>query len=1280
MTELLRPYVPRPVVDWLRETPDDTHREVRGSFVFADISGFTALTEQLAARGKVGAEEMADVLNATFARLLVPAYDYGAALVKWGGDATLLLFTGDQHASRAARAAYEMQRVMRRVGRVRTTRGSVQLRMSVGVHSGVLDFFLVGGSHRELVVTGPAVAAVTALEQAAAAGEVLLSGTTRAALPDGLTEDAGGGAYRLISPPPASLEPQRTGADDDGVDVSVAVPPVVREHIAAGVVESEHRVVTTGFVQFGDIDEMLARQGPAAVADALHALLEAAAASAARHGITLLGTDIAADGGKLILVAGAPANNDRADERMLCALRDIVDAPGVLPVKAGCARGRVFCGDFGPRYRRTYSVVGDAVNLAARLMGAAEPGQVVTTYDVLRNSRTTFVAEPLAPLSLKGKSEPVTAVLVGPVAPAETQTLAVTSWPFVGRTAEIEELSSAWRTASAGRGACVTVTGAPGIGKTRLVAQFCQDVVGGDAVLSTSCDGYALAAPYRPWRHLLTKLIRREAGTAAGATDVATALRRLVRSRAPDLEARLPLFGAVLDVELGSTPEFEALDERFGAARLDDAVVELLTAVLQRGTMLWFDDAHLLDDASAQLLRSVARAAGSRPWLVVACARPGEAARRLPDDVPLALGPLDDDATAALLDAVTDDQPLPPHVARAIGERAAGNPLFLAELLDGYRRLGDLDGLPATLEGVLTAAIDAVPPESRRVLRLAAVLGTSFRIALLEDLARELSIPLTARTWRDIAPLVGRDGEHARFRSSLARDAAYEALPYRQRVRMHAAAGEHLERQYGERSHDDIAAMATHFYEARQFDRAVDYARRAGDLARERFALADAATFYRRALDAARAAPPAPAALRCELAETLGAAWYALGDLTRADAALAVARRYAGDDLAWARIALRRARVQRRAGNVASAVRHLGRGLTLLTGDTSVEGQATIGRLAACYAQVRCGQGRHREALAWAHRAVDAASRSGERDVLADAYQYLDIASIGLGDYRHEHQARMALQIWTDLGEHVRAAGLLNHLGIRAYYQGDWSEALGHYGAAKQLLDKVGDTWNAAIAAVNIVEILVDQGRVAEAERLAHASLRVFRSAETPEWTGWTTSLLGRAAAKQSRYDDAQRLFTAARSDEVRAGDAMAVADIDARLLECLVHEGRPHDALVQCERHIGGVSGPDRRGVLPLLERVRGLAVLHCGDREGAREAYLLSLAEAREMQQRPDIAAALDALIRLDVEAGNLPDDELLHERNELFAALGIRSATVALPDVTSGVPVQPRATAPI
>ncbi|MGZ4481218.1 MAG: adenylate/guanylate cyclase domain-containing protein, partial [Gaiellales bacterium] len=169
--DLLGAYVPTLVLQWLRDRPQERHRVLNCTLVFADISGFTRMTEMLAVRGKVGAEEMADLINATFKPLLAAAYDQGAGLIKWGGDATLLLFQGVEHAARGCRAAYEMQRVMRATGSLRTSRGPLRLRMSVGIHTGACDFFLLGhDDHRDLVVTGPAVTTLAQMEHDAGPG------------------------------------------------------------------------------------------------------------------------------------------------------------------------------------------------------------------------------------------------------------------------------------------------------------------------------------------------------------------------------------------------------------------------------------------------------------------------------------------------------------------------------------------------------------------------------------------------------------------------------------------------------------------------------------------------------------------------------------------------------------------------------------------------------------------------------------------------------------------------------------------------------------------------------------------------------------------------------------------------------------------------------------------------------------------------------------------------------------------------------------------------------
>ena len=142
------------------------------------------MSERLSSLGRAGAEEVTEVMNATFAALLAVAYAQGGGLLKFGGDALLLLYEGDDHAARAARAAFEMRRTLRAIGRPKTSAGAIQLKMHAGLHSGRFQFFLVGSSHRELLIAGPAASRTVEMEAASKAGEILLSPETAAFLGD----------------------------------------------------------------------------------------------------------------------------------------------------------------------------------------------------------------------------------------------------------------------------------------------------------------------------------------------------------------------------------------------------------------------------------------------------------------------------------------------------------------------------------------------------------------------------------------------------------------------------------------------------------------------------------------------------------------------------------------------------------------------------------------------------------------------------------------------------------------------------------------------------------------------------------------------------------------------------------------------------------------------------------------------------------------------------------------------------------------------------------------
>ncbi len=197
----LVPFIPRLTLEWLRDNPERDWIEVEGTLAFIDISGFTAMSERLSSRGRAGAEEVTGVMNATFEALLTVAYAEGGGLLKFGGDALLLLYDDVDHAPRAARAAFEMRRTLRAIGRPRTSAGAIQLKMHAGLHSGTFHFFLVGESHRELLVAGPAASRTVEMEAASEAGEILLSPETAALLhPDTLGDEKGPGRLLRAAP------------------------------------------------------------------------------------------------------------------------------------------------------------------------------------------------------------------------------------------------------------------------------------------------------------------------------------------------------------------------------------------------------------------------------------------------------------------------------------------------------------------------------------------------------------------------------------------------------------------------------------------------------------------------------------------------------------------------------------------------------------------------------------------------------------------------------------------------------------------------------------------------------------------------------------------------------------------------------------------------------------------------------------------------------------------------------------------------------------------------
>jgi class 3 adenylate cyclase/tetratricopeptide (TPR) repeat protein len=1246
--------------EWDLDAPGALWREIDATCCFVDISGFTALSERLARRGRIGAEELTEVLNHVFSRMLEVAYGKGGALLKFGGDALLLAFTGTDHATMAAESAVAMRAALREARTLPTSVGRVNLRMSVGIHTGVFHLFRGGASHSEFLITGPAATATTRMEQTADAGEIVVSPHTAAHLPRGAVGTTKGEGHLLrwrqvVERGPGPIPARAVPAEA----VESSIPVALRTRLAHGAGESEHRLASVGFVKFLGTDDLIASEGPEAAAAALDAIVRSVQQAADDESVTFLASDIDANGGKIILTTGVPAMQEDDEGRILRCGRAVLDQAQPLAVRIGVNRGHVFAGDIGTEYRRTFTVMGDTVNLAARLMAAAKPGEMYATGAILDQARTQFSTEALEPFYVKGKSEPVQAYGVGPATGTKSESFG--TLPFRGRDKELTILANAMEDAAAGRGGSIVLEAERGAGKTRLVSEFAA-AAASDRVVWLQGEPHQAGVPYQPLRSALRSVLairarnQREAGRelVAAMEDVDAALLPLT-----------PLLATVVDAQVPSTPESQAIAEEFIRRRIADVVVSTLDAACATPLLIVADDAHWFDDTTSEICRHIATAATSRNWLICATRRPGVIGGFTPSDAETVILPLlTDDLAQELVEAVTDTAPLRPHEREDVVARAGGNPLFLEELLRIVR--DNAESLPDTLDAVAMREIDSLPAAPRRVLRLASVLGRSFDHTLLVELLNAETVETGADALAELnAQLVfDAEQERFRFRHALLQEAAYQSLPFRQRLGLHRTAGEAIERRAAEKV-DAVALLSYHFLMAQEWNRTWRYARSAARMAEAAHAPGEAAVHLERAVTASRRLGgevdnEVPGVLM-----DLGQARQLIGEYDKADEAYGqAARATKRDPMLHARLAYLRARLrQEYLGRPSAAIRLLRAGRAELAG-THGQGAGLNALLLAEEANVRERQGRLVQSLTCARLAVPAAERAHDKRALALSLEVLNSCLMRTGRTEEATHMDRVVALYEELGDDVQAAIALNTIAGQAFFAGEWDRAADYVERSAAASAMAGDLPSAALANGNLGEMRTNQGRLDDALALLIPAQRTLESYGYRMAAAGAGMHLGRAVAFNGDVTGGLTLMHAASSvyDDIDAH--LESSEARARLAEVLVYAGRLDEARrVLAEARALEVEMGETH-VSPLLDRVELTLAALAGDRTWVTTGLDDVLTRARAMGSDYDALVVLSVLVLLG-------DESVRPEVARLSKDLGV----VSLPMLPDALPQEAR-----
>jgi class 3 adenylate cyclase/tetratricopeptide (TPR) repeat protein len=1197
----------------------------------------------MARTGKEGAEQLTDAINTCFSALLADAYAGGGSLLKFGGDALLLWFEGDEHPTRACASAAAMRTTLRRVGRISTSAGKVVLRMSAGVHSASFQTFLVGSSHREYVVAGPASSKVVEMEAAATTGQILVSPETAAMLPRrALGAEAGPGLLLARSPStqPFARDQELQFPDDDAILGCLSTE--LRAHVLAAPPAPEHRTAVVAFVEFGGLNELLETRGEAAAGRALDALVGAVQEGADMFQVCFLGSDVAADGGKLILTAGAPRAAGDDEERMLLTLRHILEQPRELPVRIGVNRGRVFAGDIGPPFRRTYSVMGDAVNLAARLMAKAPWESLYATEGVLVRSQTGFETSRLEAFLVKGKAKPIEAWEVGPLA-RPTAPRSSSRLPLVGRGEEYAALRKALVEAERGKGALIELIGETGSGKSRLLAEA-RDLASGLHLVHTICENYRRTVPYAVWRDILRQLL----GLHWDDPDdvVTTTLLAQVERSERGLLPWLPLLAIVFDVQVPMTQEVSELAVDYREAKLHEVLLEFLKPLLAAPTLVQIEHVHFMDEASAALLEAVTRQIESSAWVIAVTRRDVAGGFVGPPEssTQLVLGPLPAEAMHVLAESTPEANLVPPDLLETAVQRAGGSPEFLLDLLAAAA--GGSEALPDSMEAAAMARIDELAPADRILVRRASVLGLCFHPRLLRHvLDADLAEP-DEYAWRRMSSVFADDGEgYVRFKRPAVCEAAYEVLPYRLRRQLHAAVGEALEPALGHDADADPAVLSLHFMLSGDHDRAWKYAKMAAERAVAKFAQADAARLYRRAIEAGRHNGASDLEL-AECYEALGAALNHSGHLSAAADALTAARRLVrGDAIAEARLFLWQVRNAHRRGRLAAAVRWGGRGLRAI-GDAGDDNSLDIrARLLAELAFIRVQQGRPKEAERLCRTAIGQFGSDADQRPLAHASYVLDMALMDLGRLDEAIHSHRALAIYERLGDHEEQGHVLNTMGQLAYARWDWDEALRLLAAAADAFQHAGNHGGIAVATCNIGELLAERGSLEQAAMHFARARRIWSASGERAAVAYADLQLARIAGRERKPEVARELIGDAAGELRMLGETRSLEQVELILAEAEALGGDAARAVVMTSR----LDASSREQ--SWLKRIRGIALARLGRTEEALDELEASLSMARQSGALYDLAATLDVLHELDAEP-----EQRASERDSVLGLLGV------------------------
>ncbi len=909
-------YVPRLVLKDLhaRKLGLEPESQFETALLFADISGFTALTERLAKQGPGGMEQLTQILNAYFGRLISTINSHGGDIIKFAGDAMLAVWPAVDGVALAEcqRAALQCGLAAHAALRDFKAPDGTKLALKIAVSSGPLRSYHIGGKlgRKEFTVTGPALTLAGDAGGECPPDKLVCHKSAWSLVADDFDAEVIGEYSMLVKTSQASalIEPLVIPQVDNEVlaELKSYIPGAVHSRLSTGQGAwlGELRRVSVLFINLPDMQIDTSTEVAQTVMDALQRCLY-------RYEGSINKLSVDDKGVSLLAALGLPplAHNDDPVRAVLAAL-DMQKALDELGWQCaiGISSGRVFCGTIGDENRREYTLMGDNVNLAARLMQASKGKGILCDEPTYLAASTEIEFVPHPALQLKGKAERI--ANFQPIRKLITETSSNTSKiSLIGRKKERNKLLKAFESLQNNISGIAIINGEAGIGKTALSSEVRNKAKQSQFI---SLRGFASAiestTPYYVWSLILSQLFSLANLSDPAARQVA-ALDYL--SDDEELVRLLPLLSDMLTLDMSDNEITSQISGEARADNINDLIVNIIKLATKKNpVLLIIENAQWVDSASWSLLRLIVR--DVHPLLTLIITRPipeplPKVYRYIissPDTVRIDMTALSKEESLELVCQQFGVNRLAQEIKELINEKSQGNPFFIEELAKRLletevviiqselctlaKGIKDLDSLnlPDTLEGLITERIDRLGASQQLALKVASVIGHAFRLNVLRDIFPLKEEQDNLKNFLDdlvrldlMIPTKQQAEESYVFKQYLTGEVAYNMLLFSQREQLHTSVAEWYERTSPDNLAPFYSLLVYHFSRVGDDERTLKYCVKAGNQAANTFANLEALKFYEQALELDRKlGSPTPDVMRGEWHLQMGEVYYSLAN------------------------------------------------------------------------------------------------------------------------------------------------------------------------------------------------------------------------------------------------------------------------------------------------------------------------------------------------------------------------------------------------------------------